>query len=51
MNVIFNSQAGKYQIVYSHCRWINPAIRGRPINDKFYDTQDEAWAYLDKISQ
>lgn len=51
MNIIYNRATGKYQIVYSECRWINPAMRGRPINNKLFDTQDEAWDYLDRISK
>ncbi len=42
MNVIFNRQLGKYQIIY--------ARRGKPINDKLFDTWDDAIDYLARIS-
>lgn len=40
-----------WQIIYTPNLFINPEMWGKSINDKVYNSWDEAWNYLDKCAE
>lgn len=51
MNIVYNSKIKKWQIVYNENHFINPKLWGKPVNNKSFDSYDEAMSYLDKCAE
>ena len=40
-----------WQIVYAENQFINKNMWGKTVNNKIYNSWDEAWHYLDKCAE
>lgn len=48
MHIIYNAKLRGWQIVYTPNNFTNPDLWGKPVNDKIYESWDEAAHMLDK---
>ena len=51
MKVVYNKHLGGWQIIHLACWWKRPSCHGRPVNDKVYPTEDDAWIDIDRWAE